>query len=173
MEIEYNHMNNMNYMCDNRNLIPSIKMAETIFENMGIDLSKIIIFFEKKSEQLKLNEGSTGKTILAANGISIIYILSDLDFETFITTFAHEVGHATQVCGLFKDVNRFITGFIAESIALKFEKEFLIKFNKEYNTNISVNAVFKGFDRYGLAYYGKNFVIIKTKSEYKLINCRR
>ncbi len=143
-------------------------MSESIFENMGIDISKIYsICVEKKSERLKLKNGSTGKTIIFENKISM-FVLSDCGFEPFIQTFAHEVGHATQVCGIFEDEKRFITRVIAESIAFKFEKEFLIKFNNKYNTTISVNAVFNGFGRYGFAYYIKNVMILITKSEYKL-----
>ena len=154
---------------ENENLMPSIKMAVNIFESMGVDISNIYsISIEKRTESLKLNEGSTGKALFGGEQI-FIFILSDLDFETFIKTFAHEVGHATQICGLFKDEKRSITGVIAESIALKFEKEFLIKFNEEYDTNISINAVYNGFNRYSFAHYVKKLMILKTKSEYKLI----
>lgn len=71
---------------------------------------------------------------------------------------------ATQKLGYFENP---MAGVIAESIALKFEKKFLKKFNKKYDTNISVNTVFKG-RKYRIASYGKNLVILITKSEYKL-----
>lgn len=128
---------------DNENFLnPIIKMAEVIFEDMNIDLSKICyISFEKESKQLELKKGSTGKTIYKDGNIHI-FILSNLDFETLISTFAHEIGHATQIFGIFKNPDNLLLRFIAEYVAFKFEKKFLIRFNKKYNTNIPINIPF-------------------------------
>ncbi len=155
----------MIYECDNRECIEWIKMADTIFEDMFIDLSKIPISISVTNN--KYLEFANGKAISDEFGC-FIYIRNDLQFDSFIQTYSHEIGHITQKFGIYENPNNSVLGVIAESIALKFEKEFLIKFNKKYDKNISVNAFFDGFDRFRFAHYGKNLVILITKSEYKL-----
>lgn len=147
--------------CDNRECLQWMKMSDPILKNMAIDLSKVYI--SVSIENNKYLTSGTGKS----NKPDKIYIRNDLQFGKFIQTYAHEVGHITQKLGIFENPNKFITGIIAESIALKFEKKFLIKFNKKYNTNIPIDENFNGLNRYTLAYYGKNLAILSTKSKYK------
>ena len=101
----------------------------------------------------------------------MIQICYDLLFDEFIQTYSHEVGHATQKWGYFENTKADVISesreVISESIALKFEKKFLIKFNKKYDTNIPIDTVFNK-SKNKKANYLKKFFILITKSEYKL-----
>ncbi|CAD6494647.1 MAG: hypothetical protein LAKADJCE_00885 [Candidatus Argoarchaeum ethanivorans] len=150
--------------CDNKECLKWMEMSDPIFENMGIDLSEISISVSIKNNRYL--KSSTGKSMCKPD---CIHIRNDLQFDIFIQTYAHEVGHITQKLGTFENPKKFITGIIAESVALKFEKKFLINFNKKHNTNIPIDENFNGLNRYKFAYYGKNLAILSTKSKYKLI----
>ena len=150
--------------CDNKECLKWMEMSGHIFENMGIDISKILISVSIKNNEYL--ESATGKS--NSGELDYIYIRNNLQFGSFIQTYAHEVGHITQKLGIFENPKKFITAIIAESIALKFEKKFLINFNKKYNTNIPIDENFNGLNRYMFAYYGKNLAILSTKSKYKI-----
>ena len=179
--------------CDNLEYFKWIEMSEPIFENMNIDISKIHFYMDIISNNNLLPDSSGRVSQIIAidnsgrvirNGF-MIQICTDLQFDEFIQTYSHEVGHATQKWGYFENpkeayigkvnghanfgvfVPNLIGGVIAESIALKFEKTFLKKFNKKYDTNIAINSVFKKSKNI-IANQLKNLTILITKSEYNL-----
>ena len=117
--------------CDNQECRKWMGMSDPIFENMSIDLSKICIDISIENNK-HLESSATGKSILGEP--DSIHIRNNLPFDIFIQTYAHEVGHITQKLGIFKNPKKFIRRIIAESIAFKFEKKFLIEFNKKYYT---------------------------------------
>lgn len=164
--------------CDNIEYFKWIEMSESIFEDMNIDISKIDFFMDKLSNEY-LPSDSSGRALNVGHDDSLnvgrftviknnflIEIRTDLQFDEFIQTYSHEVGHVTQKWGYFESP---IAGVIAESIALKFEKKFLIKFNKKYNTIIPIDIVFNK-SKNKIANYLKKFFIPITKSNYKLKN---
>ena len=158
----------MIFECDNGECMNWIRMAEPIFENMGINVSEILISISIKNN--KYLEFASGKSI-SEQGLftyNIIYIRNDLNFDCFIQTLAHEVGHITQIFGICENPKDYIKRIITESIAMKFEKEFLIMFNEKYNTNIFINTFYNTFI-YRMAYHLRPLVILKTKSKYKSI----
>lgn len=151
--------------CDNTEYFNWIKMSEPIFENMNIDISKIHFYMDKESNRYLPD--SSGRTSRFMNFGSfpncfLIQIRNDLQFDEFIQAYSHEVGHATQKWAYSGN-----SGIIAESIALKFEMKFLTKFNKKYDTNISVNPVFRKSEN-KIANHLKHLLILITKSQYKL-----
>lgn len=171
--------------CDNTEYFKWIEMSDPIFEDMNIDISKIHFYMDMESNKYLMpdSSGRASQMVICdyndilnfkiiRNGF-IIQICYDLLFDEFIQTYSHEVGHVTQKCGYFEntkgDVISKYREVISESIALKFEKKFLIKFNKKYDTNIPIDTVFNK-SKNKKANYLKKFFILITKSEYKLKN---
>jgi len=163
-----NSLNNFKFLEYNK----WTEKCNLIFKNMNIELPKIIIYCDKIYDN-KLSVNSTGKYI-GKNRFNIheFIIRTNLNYEAFIITYSHEIGHMSQILGYAESKN-YYKRILSESVAFKFEEKFLIEYNLYHNENILINnsdfskSCF--FDAHRLAYlYGKNIVSLKTKNEFKI-----
>jgi hypothetical protein len=161
--------------CDNEEYYIWIKKLEELFNDIGIDTSKIIVSITNNDTiWFESNRKNTaGKTVIYDtkeyfddtndyfdyNIKYDIFIRTDIGSDEFIRTYIHEHGHATQVFGYGNDNGNILSKFISESIACRFEEKVLKKFNTKYKMNIPIQFVNK---------YGKDFCFLITKREFRI-----
>jgi len=175
-------------ICDNPLCADWVKLADPILAGMGIDMSKIPIEISEFGNTYLPNIGCScvggNCNIVSRNGVVLpawkykspifdtvsdipaeILIRNDLLFGIFIRTYAHKVGHLTQRMGLLGYPHDYLRTTVSEAIALKFQREFLLRFNNEYSNTAGIPPI---DDKIVLKSQWTKILPLITKSEYAL-----